>query len=465
MILITNLNSWSEVEISAVKRLPDTEQGKAVASYIEAFNSGDDAMMDRFQQEHMASQVLQKRSKDQRMARYHEVRSQIGTIEFQKVLNTGNGNFSILARSGKGEWLQFNFEFEKDPPHGLLGISIDQATGLDEGPAESLPEAQLIPSIEKYLADRVAKDEFSGVVLLAKNGRPVFEKAYGMASKKYAIPNKVDTIFNIGSINKDFTAAAILLLSKAGKLSLDDTIDRYLPDFPKDKASKITIRQLLEHRSGLGDFFGAEYIAISKDKLVSNHDFIQLFISHPLEFEPGTNRRYSNAGYVMLGEIIEKLSGQDYYGYIREHIYQPAGMTHSGHYSVDEEVPNLATGYTHHYNGDQPDSPQFRNHLLLMPARGSAAGGGYSTAQDLLKFVLALKDGKFTLPFGNGNGDPSGQKELPGLGLAGGAPGLNAAIETFPRHDYILVVMSNYDPPSAETIASKLRGWIQNLQP
>ena len=298
-----------------------------------------------------------------------------------------------------------------------------------------------------------AEDRFSGVVLLAKDGNPVMTKAWGYADPAKTTPNRTDTKFNLGSINKFFTKVAIGQLAAAGKLSLNDTIRKHLPDYPSPAADKITIEQLIEHRSGLGDIFGEKFMG-SHAKLRSLADYEPLFANEPLQFEPGTQQKYSNAGYVVLGLIIERISGQSYYDYVRDHITKPLGMSDTASYAIDENVPNRAIGLTKR----GPDGPllERRANTNTLPARGSSAGGGYSTAADLLRFANALNAGKL-LPerwtnwvFTN-DLDGKGRN----LGIAGGSPGVNALVEIEPP--YTLVVLSNFDPPSAEQIGQAVR--------
>ena len=166
-----------------------------------------------------------------------------------------------------------------------------------------------------------AQGKFSGVVLLAENGKPVLTKAWGFADAAQKIPNKTDTKFNLGSINKIFTQVAIGQLAAAGKLAVDDIVRKHLPDYPSPIADKITIRQLIEHRSGMGDIFGSEFLAAPPSSIRKLSDYVPLFVNKPLEFEPGTDQRYSNAGYIVLGLIVERESGQTYYDYVRDHIF------------------------------------------------------------------------------------------------------------------------------------------------
>ncbi|NHJ14190.1 MAG: class A beta-lactamase-related serine hydrolase [Candidatus Thorarchaeota archaeon] len=150
------------------------------------------------------------------------------------------------------------------------------------------------------LVDLSKKDEFSGVVLIAKDHQEVFKEAYGYASIRYNIPNRTDTRFNLGSINKIFTRTAIQQLAEKGKLHPDDHVGRFLPDFPEAIAAKVTINHLLTFTSGLGHYWNDRFI-MSMANLRSIDDFIALFIDDPLSFEPGTQEQYSNSGYVVLG--------------------------------------------------------------------------------------------------------------------------------------------------------------------
>jgi CubicO group peptidase (beta-lactamase class C family) len=313
--------------------------------------------------------------------------------------------------------------------------------------------AQDMNQIAAAVDKAVNEDRFSGVVMVAKDGAPVLTRATGFADPAKKIPNRADTKFNLGSINKFFTKIAIGQLAAAGKLSLTDTMRKHLPDYPSPVADKITIEQLIEHRSGLGDIFGEKFMT-SRAKLRTLADYLPLFAGEPLQFEPGAQQKYSNAGYVVLGLIVERVSGQNYYDYVRDHITKPLGMKDTASYAVDENVPNRAVGLTK--RGPNGPLAERGANTAALPARGSSAGGGYSTAADLLRLTNALLADK-VLParwtnwlFSN-DFAPSKRN----LGIAGGSPGVNALLEIAPP--YTLVVLSNFDPPSAEQIGQAVR--------
>ena len=333
----------------------------------------------------------------------------------------------------------------------LVGGSI-AAQQLPPGSQSARPSPISQPELARRLGtsvDSLAKaGQFSGVVVLAKNGAPVFQHAYGMADRERGVANDLETAFNLGSINKVFTQIAILQLRAAGKLDPDSTLAKYWPDYPnKEVARRVTVRQLMRHTSGIGgDIFDSPTGGTRHD-VRSLKDYLALFVNEPPQFEPGTSNAYSNAGYVVLGLLIERLSGQDYYAYVRDHILEPAGMTRTGSFFVDSLPLNTAIGYTTGSENAPPGAPVHPNTQEL-PGRGSSAGGGYSTAQDLIKFVQALRERRIP------NGLPAG------LGIAGGSGGINGVVDGDLPGGYDLVVLANLDPPAAERLARMTREWL-----
>jgi len=300
--------------------------------------------------------------------------ARLQSVELRRIVAERPAETFALAKAGNGQDFLLRARVEKEPSHKLLYIFFEPA----DDPANLVipdPKAddqELAAAVRTLLEAQTKADEFSGVVLVTKDGRVLFHEAYGFADRDKEIPNQKDTKFNLGSINKSFTRAAIHQLEKQGKLRLDDPIQKFLPDYAnRQAAEKVTIRHLLDMTSGIGDFFGRRYDATPKDKIRTLQDYLPLFSDIPLEFEPGTNNRYSNGGYIVLGVIIEKASGKDYYSYVRENIFEPCGMLDTDSYARDSGVPNLALGYTRE---GRPDGSRVLNHATL-PGRGSSAGG------------------------------------------------------------------------------------------
>src|ERR1700694_920171 len=333
----------------------------------------------------------------------------------------------------------------------LLGGSIaaqQPLGGAQSSRPSPISETALVRRLSSSVDSLARAGQFAGVAVLAKNGVPVFQRAYGMADRERSVANNLETAFNLGSINKVFTQIAILQLGAAGKLNLDSTLAAYWPDYPnKAVANKITIRQLMRHTSGIGGNIFASPAGGTRNDVRTLKDYLGLFVNEPPQFAPGTSNAYSNAGYVVLGLLIERLSGQDYYTYVRDHIFEPAGMTRTGSFFVDSLPLNTAIGYTTGTENAPPGAPFHRNTQEL-PGRGSSAGGGYSTAQDLLKFLKALREHRIP------NGPPAG------LGIAGGSGGINGVVEASLPGGYDLVVLANIDAPAAERVARMTREWL-----
>lgn len=330
--------------------------------------------------------------------------------------------------------------------------------------------------IQSYLDSLGPENKLPGAVLVAKDGKPIASKAAGIANKATGTPNRLDTKFNLGSINKMFTAVAIAQLAQAGRLKFEDTIGLHLPDYPnKAVAEKVTIHQLLTHTSGIG-MYSIEAFKAQREKLTTVAAYLPLFVNDPPISAPGEKFQYSNSGYLVLGAIIEKISGQDYHTYVREKIYKPAGMTNTGFYEPGKEIPNLAIGYTRMGPDGRPGE-QLTENTDRLEVRGGPAGGGYSTAEDLLKFHVALSGFKllnreFTGIVTAGKVDAGligkyaygfGDKVVDGrriVGHNGGWPGVAANFEMYPELGYTAVVLLNTDPPAMTPIVTRLRQLI-----
>lgn len=367
------------------------------------------------------------------------------------------------------------FEFEPQSPHRIAGLGVARGGpgGPGRGPGGSplppleLPtntdHAAIRDALARYLQTLADDDRFSGAVLVAHRGDVLFSAAHGMASKRFKVPNRLDTRFDIGSINKEFTKVAVAQLLAQGKLSLDDRLIEYLPDYPnRSAAERITIGHLVDHTSGLGDIFSDKFFRSSRALYRTPGDYFGLFANEPLLFEPGTGREYSNAGYIVLGAVIEVVTGQTYHDYIHRHVFDPAGMTATGFFPRDGLEPNVAEGYTRMTPDGRGD--EWQSNMFRLPIVGNAAGSAQSTVEDLWRFDTALREHKLLppeytrwvfgedLPSGGGAHDMSrfgGE-----LGIAGGGPGVSAVLES--DGDLVVVVLSNYDPPTAERVGIQL---------
>lgn len=448
--------------------LPDTGPGRVAAAYLAAFNAGSDDAMREFFTSHMAASAASRRPLAERLSMTAQMRGELGTLTPVAVIEEAPDHLTALLRSAKGEWLRATFMCEAQAPHGLLGIRIEPGDPEDvNGPPPAMSLDEALAAVRREIGERVAKDTFAGTVLIARDGHPVLLEAWGLADRRNGVPNRVDTRYNLGSINKLFTKAAIGQLIQAGKLSFDTKLGEVLPDYPNAEAREaVTVRQLLDMRSGIGDFFGPRFDATPKDRLRANADFLPLFADQPLAFPPGTQQQYSNGGYIVLGAIVEKLTGMPYVEAVRERVFKPAGMNDSDWFQSDAIVPNLAMGYTRGAGGSDDSSGPLRENIFTRPACGSAAGGGYATAEDLLRFVDALLGDKllstaytdwYLTGFEPGSPGAAPSRRQGGLGFAGGAPGINAALEVDLGTGTTIVVMTNLDPPAAMDASRAIR--------
>lgn len=239
-----------------------------------------------------------------------------------------------------------------------------------------------------YYLNSITYPDFSGVVLLADKDSALFEKAYGYSSIEFEIKNKVNTLFNVASITKTMTAVATLQLVEKGLLDLDAPVGKYLPDYPNTTVrDSVTAYQLLTHTSGLNNFLVDDFKDMGKLNLKALKDYLVLFASKPLLFAPGSNYSYSAAGYVVLGLLIEKLSGKSYHKYMESHVFERAGMKSTIAIPIDSIVKNKASGYTSYF-GDSDYLSKNDSYL----GYANPAGFYYSTVKDLYMFFNALRD-------------------------------------------------------------------------
>lgn len=455
--------------------LPDTPVGKQFAGWFKAINSGDFGQLRDFHtQSAPANRGEERTRQDVAFAR------DSGGLNLHKIEKSEAHEIAALVQTKLTDrWLRVEMRVAPEPPHAIQGIRM--SLERNPNPVKKMSDAEMLKALDAYLTRLTKADVFSGTALVAKGDKILFKKAYGLASRAYTVPNRTDTKFNLGSMNKMFTAVTIAQLAQQGKLSFTDPVGKFLPDYPnRDVAQKVTIHHLLTHTSGLKDYFNEKFMETSRDKFRAVHDFLPLFEKEPLTFEPGSRWDYSNAGFMLLGAIIEKVTGQSYFDYVREHLYRPAGMTNTDAYELDRDTPNLATGYTR----EGADSPtEWKNNIFLHVLKGGPAGGGYSTVEDLYRFALALTQhklldaahtdlvlgGKVDMPFGNGQKYAYGfmDRTLDGqriVGHGGGFPGLNSDLNLYldsgPASGYIVAVMSNYDPPAAQRISDKIQEWL-----
>ena len=273
---------------------------------------------------------------------------------------------------------------------------------------------------------------------------------------------------------------AIAQLAEEGALHFTDTIADHLPDYPREDAAQATIDQLLCHMSGIGSYWNDQFDC-ERARIRTVSDFLHLFAADPPHYPPGGRWLYSNGGYVILGAILETITGQSYYDVVRERIYQPAGMDATDAYEMDRLVPNLAIGYTHVTPDGMREIGPHRNNLFMHVIKGGPGGGGFSTVEDLLRFETALRTnillsatsaGTLLTPKVALRGDSlqygygffvRSINEQRVVGHSGNFPGIGAQFDMYLDAGYTAVILSNVDPAASQIVADYLRDRLTRL--
>lgn len=322
---------------------------------------------------------------------------------------------------------------------------------------------------DNIVTEANSKDVFSGSVLISKDGNIVFQKSIGNADYDNNIPNSADTKFLIGSITKFFTKTLIHQLAEENKINMSDNIGKYLSGFSPDIANNVTIQQLTDHTSGFGD-----YIRESIDpQIIGNmkgiSDILPFIQEEQLQFTPGSQTQYSNSGYVLLANIVQKVEGKNYEEVLKEKIFDKLGMNNSGFTINNKGVPGKAKGYLSNQLGPKQDNSEFN-------IIGGGDGGIYSTTGDLLLFAQSITsdnkllsdDSKLSLfnspmfPVQYSSWDEFQNKGR--FAIAGGAPGMSAVLGMNMEKNYIMVVLSNYDERTAEEVSARLSAVLNDRE-
>ncbi|MBL7725041.1 MAG: beta-lactamase family protein [Chitinophagaceae bacterium] len=339
--------------------------------------------------------------------------------------------------------------------------------------AQQTTGKQLEKKLDNFLSTEIKSSEPGYQVLIAKSGQVIYNKAFGLADLELGVPIKADMVFNLASVTKQFTAVAILQLVEQGKISLSDSLQKFIPDYPF-KVGIITIENLLTHTSGIKDYLQIAF----PTPFLERWDFapkqlIDSFKYHPLEFMPGTKYSYSNSGYFLLGYIIEKVSGKSYQQYIRENLLTSAGLANSNFDWDNHIIPGRVKGYV------KADA-SFKNINYMSPSIQYAAGGLISNVEDLYTWHKALysyrllkkeslekafspfrlKDGSVTnYGYGWNINTYNGIKVIEHQGAL---PGFSAQVMYFPDDDVFMAILCNNGGISINKIVNNVAALVLN---
>lgn len=360
------------------------------------------------------------------------------------------------------------FREQAPPAHGQRPVRMDTRESQFAAWAREIPaptnEEELGAAVLR-LADRLAAvDRFRGVIMVESGGQPLVSGAWGMADRSTGRGNSIETAFDIGSVGKFFTQIAILQLREEGKLDLDDAIGKHLPDYPnREAAQKVKIRHLLRHQGGLTEHAGL-FSPSEQAGRKTLRELVGDFAHRPLQFEPGTRQGYSNSGYLLLGLIVEAVSGQSYATYVQTRILEPAGMKSSGFFDRAHLPAHVARSYEGMFDA-----------TAMHVRTGSPAGGMQATAPDMQRLFRAVNAGLLLqrdslrvltseILFPNSHSTPAAENgRLAAVSYAGGAPGVSAmcAISRDGRH--ACVILANQGGEVAVDFWLVLRDWINRL--
>lgn len=416
---------------------PAPKDNRAILdAWLTAYNEGTPASLAQFQKEYLGNNQI---------AFAQDSREETGGFTLVKVEQDTPLALTALLRErdAPAEWRAILTRVDASSSR-LRNLQFNPLPGTQE---------EAVAAVSRLATKLSAADTFVGVVAVANGEKAQLKRAWGAST---------DTRFYLASGGKLFTAVAVLQLVDTGKVALDDPLGKYLPNYPNAEMRAVTIRQLLTHTGGTGDMgILQRQDSANRDTVRSIADIIALNGARAPAFPPGTKWDYSNYGFLLLGAIVEKVSGEDYYDYVRRHVFEPAGMTQTS-FPLREETRNISLPVTR-MGGTR------RSAMDQLPWRGTPAGGGVSTVDDLLKFLNALNGGKLLPPallaeavqrqtpqgimkWGFGIMS-SGSTEAPYWGHGGGAEGMSFVLDYFPRTGVSFACMASRDPPVCDRLA------------
>lgn len=472
--LLTPLLAGAPALASPVStRLPDSEAGRIGTAVIAQINAGSAEQTEQWVPT-ILSPAFDPAGKEAILTQLAVAARESGGVDFVDARTQGPPGMLVVTIKGRrtGQLAALVLLPDPEQPGKLVMadlVPVDDPALYAGWPKAGAPQAE-IARLAKVALDRLADTaEFSGCLTVSDGAAVIFDECRGLADRSFGEKADAETRFRIGSMNKMFTAVAIGQLVEHGKLRWDTTLAEAVPEYPdRAAAAKITVWQLLHHTAGLGDFFVPEFFQ-NRETFVDPADYLELIARQQKLFEPGADWSYSNAGYVLLGRIIEKVSGQSYFDYVQQRIFMPSGMVASGYDTQEDVTPKLATGYFR----EGAFATTWKANWMTLPIKGSPAGGGYSTNADLMRFASALRGGKLvgqeTLQAMFADGVPAG----PGAytagfgdrlshgrhvrGHAGGAPGMSANLAIVWETGATVAITSNQgDTPTAMLLSERI---------
>lgn len=452
-----------------------------VLALMRAYNLGTDAAMLAYVAENYP-QALDVRRRERVAAYWRAVYREFGPVRVHSTLTDKDNTAEIIFRATAAEaWVSFEISVSAEPPHYVSGAGVGR--GIEPGdrkPDKSLPESQVVTKIARYAQGLDRAGVFSGAFMVARNGRVIASHASGLADREHGIPNRLGTRFNIASLSKMFTAVAVLQLVEAGTIALDDPLAKFIPEYPKPIAERVTIRHLLTHTSGIEldddkDYNAEAQKTRSVEALLKVHLKYVPKLKNFEAFVPPGSFDYTNEGYDLLGVILERVTKKSFHDVLATSVFARAGMTSTVGYDIETIIPNAAEGYcmregaTGAYVLGAP-----RKNTLWLSYATTPAGDHFSTAGDLIRFADALQRHKLmgtkmtelatsTPGPGYGHGfEIHRAHDVLSIGHSGGLPGASARLDIYPARGYEVVVLSN-ESWQANNVADRIRELLSGL--
>lgn len=458
---------------------PDTPAGRRLAELIAVIDRGDEAGISAYIRDHFTDSMKRAGPTDPGIEPFLlDLARRFRGFDVVREISSTDDQVTMLVRpkTQPTRWLRYVLKVRAAAPHLVEGLFLIPAEPKDvpQQPGDELDPVAAVAAFAKEVERVAAGGKASAMILLARGGEVVLQRAVGEADRASHVPIQPATVFGLASMGKMFTAVTIARLVEQGKLGWNDLVATHLSGWLSDEAAKtVTLHQLLTHTSGLGDYLER----IQSDPQIrgarSLSAYRDLVRSSGVSGKPEDGIRYSNTGYVVLGALIEAVTGRSYYDVVRDEVFAAAGMTRSGCFSVDEVVENRAIGYI-----DPEESKAiglgdgWRTNVTLQGVRGTPAGGCLATAPDVLRFARALAEGKLVKP---GTLDallaprerfPAGGDYAYGFvvsrgrdgrriyGHAGGFPGVNGELKVYGDGEWTLVVLSNLSGGAGEIVGA-----------
>jgi CubicO group peptidase (beta-lactamase class C family) len=446
-------------------RLPDGRRGERIRQVLEAVNSGDAGRVDALVKDAFAGRLRELPIEEHRseLLGLYDRSQGLDFYGIRRYVPPRPADLVVvIARNRLTDgWHGLSLTFDGSPEERITGLEVQPARPPKDAPTGApVSLDQAMDELRTFVDRLAAAEAFSGTVLVARDGRPVFTAAHGLADRNHAVPMRLDTKLNLGSMDKMFTAVAVGQLVDEGRLSFDDPVSKYLDaSWTKADLSKVRVKHLLSHTSGLGSYFNDTYERTARQLLRNVGDYKPLVAGERLEFEPGTQSRYSNTGFLLAGAVLEAATGRDYFDVVRERVYARAGMMNSDSYDIDLVVPNLGIGYSRERTSG--GGRTWRANTFAHVIRGGPAGGGYSTVEDLLAFAEAMRNGRLvseatretlwspkpelsspTYGYGFGTWRHALGRVV---GHGGGFSGISSGLDIYRDAGWTVVVLSNVD--------------------